>query len=197
MKTVVVRPERCVGCLQCRVACAVAHSLSQSLYTAPYEPVLSKPRIHIGLSQQQEPFPNKCRHCDPAPCEMACLTKAIFREDKARAVMINPDRCINCGMCAMACPFGVIRYHTYPSHKEAAHKCDQCAARQRDAKGPACVEVCKSGALLFEEPNRVMDRETEAMASLVYLGIREKAQAGNPFDTLTRYRYSLEQLRRR
>ena len=59
------------------------------------------------------------------------------------------------------------------------------------------MEVCKSGALLFEEPNRVMDRETEEMASLVFLGIREKARAGNPFDTLTRYRYSLEQLRRR
>jgi len=197
MKTVVVRPERCVGCLQCRVACAVAHSVSKSLYAAPYEPVLSKPRIHIGLSKQMEPFPNKCRHCDPAPCEMACLTKAIFREDQAKAMAINPDRCINCGMCAMACPFGVIRYQVYPSRKEAAHKCDQCAARQREGKGPACVEVCKSGALLFDEPNRVLDRETDALASLVYLGIRETAQAPSPFRTLTQYRNSLEQLRRR
>jgi carbon-monoxide dehydrogenase iron sulfur subunit len=197
MKTVVVRPERCVGCLQCRVSCAVAHSVSNSLYTAPYEPVLSKPRIHIGLSQRKEPFPNKCRHCDPAPCEMACLTKAIFREARTGAVVINPDRCIDCGMCAMACPFGVIRYHTYLNRKEAAHKCDQCAARQRLGQGPACVEVCKSGALLFEDYNRVMDRATDELASLVYLGIREKAQAPGPFELLTQYRNSLEQLRRR
>ena len=31
MKTVIVRPERCVGCLQCRLACAVEHSASKNL----------------------------------------------------------------------------------------------------------------------------------------------------------------------
>ncbi|MCU0585258.1 MAG: 4Fe-4S binding protein, partial [Desulfobacterales bacterium] len=28
MKEVVVQPERCVGCMQCMAACAVAHSRS-------------------------------------------------------------------------------------------------------------------------------------------------------------------------
>ena len=31
MKTVIVRPERCVGCLQCRLACAVEHSATKNL----------------------------------------------------------------------------------------------------------------------------------------------------------------------
>jgi len=197
MKTVVVRPERCVGCLQCRVSCAVAHSVSDSLSGAIFEPVLSKPRIHIGLSRNKEPFPNKCRHCDPAPCQMACLPNAISREAETNSVVINPERCINCGMCAMACPFGVIRYHAYFNMKVAAHKCDQCVARQREGKVPACTEVCKVGALVFEDYNTAMDRSTDEIASLVYLGIREKALERGPFDALMAYKNSLQELNRR
>lgn len=197
MKVVVVKPERCVGCLQCRFACAVAHSKSCSPHAAPYETVLSKPRIHIGLSKNKDPFPNKCRHCDPAPCEMACLTKAIFREPSTGTVLINPDRCINCGMCAMACPFGVVRYHLYSNNRTAAHKCDQCIARQKDGIGPACVEVCKVGALLFEDYNKVMDRDTDELSTLVYKGIRTGDQEKNTYQSLTTYKHGLEELRRR
>jgi carbon-monoxide dehydrogenase iron sulfur subunit len=197
MKVVVVKPERCVGCLQCRFACSVAHSLSKSQYSAPYEPILSKPRIHIGLSGNKEPFPNKCRHCDPAPCEMACLTKAIFRETSTGAVLIDPDRCINCGMCAMACPFGVIRYHVYFDNKISAHKCDQCILRQKEGKVPACVEVCKCGALVFDDYNKIMDKSADEMASLVYSGIREKEQEKGAYPSLTAYKSQLEQLRRK
>ncbi|MBF0506210.1 MAG: 4Fe-4S dicluster domain-containing protein [Nitrospirae bacterium] len=197
MKVVVVKPERCVGCLQCRFACSVAHSISGSPYAAPYEAVLSKPRIHIGLTKDKDAFPNKCRHCDPAPCEMACLPKAIFREPSSGMVLINPDRCINCGMCAMACPFGVVRYHVYSSNKTAAHKCDQCIARQKEGRVPACVEVCKVGALLFDDYNKVMDRATDEISSLVYLGIRSKEQEKGPYQSLTAYKHRLEELRRK
>jgi len=34
MKTVVVHPDRCVGCMQCMAARATAHSRSKSLFTA-------------------------------------------------------------------------------------------------------------------------------------------------------------------
>lgn len=198
MKTVIVRPERCVGCLQCRFACAVAHSSSRSPYTAIYEPVLSKPRIHIGLSRRGESFPNKCRHCKPAPCEMSCPSAAIYREDVTEAVLINPERCINCGMCAMACPFGVVRFHLSPAVKRpAAHKCDQCILRQKTGHIPACVEVCKAGALLFEDVNVFMKRETDRMADIVYLGIREKETPVTGFSALRAYQAHMEELRRR
>ena len=197
MKVVVVRPERCVGCFQCRFACSVAHSLSESPFAAPYETILSKPRIHIGLTTGKEPFPNKCRHCEPAPCEMACITKAIFRDKTTGIVLIDPDRCINCGMCAMACPFGVIRYHVYIDQRTSAHKCDQCIKRQREGKIPACVEVCKVGALLFEDYNKTMDEATDQMASLVYLGIREKEQEKGSYPTLLSYKKILREIKRR
>ena len=143
MKTVIVRPERCVSCHQCSFQCAVAHSESKTPIGAISESILSKPRIRIYQSSSKENFPNKCRHCEPAPCEMACITKAIYRETKSGVVLIKQDRCINCGMCAMACPFSVVRYYPYIINRQAAHKCDQCIDRQKEGKIPSCVKPVK------------------------------------------------------
>ena len=197
MKVVVVRPERCVGCLQCRFACSVVHSVSKSQFAAPFESILSKPRIHIGMTGGKEPFPNKCRHCNPAPCEMACITRAIFRHEDTGIVLINPDRCINCGMCAMACPFGVIRYHIYADRRMSAHKCDQCIARQKEGKVPACVEACKVGALIYGDYNKEMDNATDKLASLVYLGIRGKEHEKGSYPALLAYKNILQEIKRR
>ncbi len=173
MKQVVVHPERCVGCMQCRVACATAHSQTKNLLTAVLETPLPKPRIHVGVGLHAEGFPNRCRHCDPAPCMLACLPGAIRRDRERDTVLIEPDVCINCASCAMACPFGVIRYHedslAVPG-KRIAVKCDNCIERQRQGLIPACVEVCKAGALTFEELSDAMKRKTDEVARTVSQG---------------------------
>ncbi len=170
MKKVVVNPQRCVGCMQCMIACATAHSRTQSLFTAALETPTPKPRVHVGAGLCGDGFPNRCRHCDPAPCMLACLPGAIHRDPELDTVRIDPDRCINCASCAMACPFGVIRYHVDPlgpPGKTVAVKCDNCVDRRREGRIPACVEVCKSGALTFEEMGAAMKRQTDAVARSV------------------------------
>lgn len=170
MKQVVVHPERCVGCMQCMLACATAHSKTRTLFTAVLEDPLPKPRVHVGAGIHGEGFPNRCRHCDPAPCMLACLPGAIVRLPETNTVAIDPDTCINCASCAMACPFGVIRYHedaAAPSGKTIAVKCDNCTERQRQGLIPACVEVCKSNALTFEEMESAQKRKTQEVARSV------------------------------
>jgi carbon-monoxide dehydrogenase iron sulfur subunit len=170
MKQVVVHPERCVGCMQCQVACAVAHSEAKTLVPALFESPRPRPRIHVGAGRHDEGFPNRCRHCDPAPCLLACLPGAISRVAATATVMIDADTCINCASCAMACPFGVIRYHedrSAPAGKTVAVKCDNCLARQRTGLVPACVEACLSGALTFEIPDAAYKRQTDAVARSV------------------------------
>lgn len=167
MKEVVVHPERCVGCMQCMVECAIVHSKSQTLYSAITETPLPRPRIHVGVGLYREGFPNRCRHCDPAPCMMACLPGAIWRDPSTHSVLIDPDRCINCASCAMACPFGVLRYHEDsrgPRGKVIAVKCDNCVERLARGLNPACVDVCKCDALTFEEQDRSLKRKTDEMA---------------------------------
>src|SRR3989339_85388 len=150
MKTVIVRPERCVGCLQCRLACAVEHSASKNLYAAISEATRPQARLRIYPGGRNLAFPNKCRHCDPAPCQEVCIAGAIKRDASRGTVDIDPQRCISCAMCAMACPFGVLTYAPLaaaPDKAAVALKCDQCPDRERVGQVPACVTACKAGAL--------------------------------------------------
>jgi len=176
MKKVIVHSERCVGCMQCMAACAITHSKTRDLFSAVLETPLPKPRIHVGVGLFNEGFPNRCRHCDPAPCQLACLPGAILRDLEFDTVLIDPDKCINCASCAMACPFGVLRYHEHcfaPPGKVVAVKCDNCIERQMQGLIPACVEVCKVHALTFEEPAEALKRKTDEVARSVSAGVSQ------------------------
>jgi carbon-monoxide dehydrogenase iron sulfur subunit len=160
MKTVFVHPERCIGCKQCETACAVAHSQTKNLFLSVFESPAPKPRIHAepGLIMNTA-FPNKCRHCSPAPCLSVCPTAAIHRaQDYPEIILIEARKCIACGMCAMVCPFDVISYYpsmAAPERANVALKCDHCIERQRVGGIPACVEACKTFALEFGEINEL------------------------------------------
>lgn len=171
MNTVLVNPERCVGCMQCQVACAVEHSQSKDLYQAVYETPKPRSRIYVAPGiYLNTAFPNKCRHCDPAPCLEVCPTGAIDRDPDTSIVVIDGYKCITCAMCAMACPFDVIRYYEAPAvklDKAVALKCDNCIERQRDGRIPACAEVCKVDALVFGDINELTKTATARLAKAV------------------------------
>jgi len=158
MKTVFVNPENCIGCRHCEIACAVEHSQSQDVLTAFFEYPIPQPRIHVEPGVNFTTFPNKCRHCDPAPCMQACPTGALYRDETTGSVLLDGYKCITCGMCAVVCPFDVVAFHrSWNIHldKEINYKCDHCIERQTRGEIPACVEACKTGALVFGEINEI------------------------------------------
>jgi carbon-monoxide dehydrogenase iron sulfur subunit len=109
---------------------------------------------------------------------LACLSGAIFRDTETETVMINPDTCINCASCAMACPYGVIRFHedcVAPPGKTVAAKCDNCDQRRAQGLIPACVEVCKSDALTYEEMADAMKKKTDEIARCVSAAATEES----------------------
>ena len=76
-KEIFVRPDRCMGCNSCQLACAVEHSESKSLYGAIAEYPQPKPRIFVEWVQPENRVPVVCRHCEDAPCMYACIAGAI------------------------------------------------------------------------------------------------------------------------
>ena len=55
-------------------------------------------------------------------------------------------RCIACGNCVVACPFGVPELY---EDRKIMMKCDMCYDRTSVGKKPMCATVCHSQALFF------------------------------------------------
>lgn len=131
MKTLAVTPGRCIGCLNCELACA-------SRDWTEYFPAPSK--IKLIFFREGGQVPVACFQCDLAPCLAVCRTKALFRNDTTGVVDVDPERCIGCRMCVMACPFGNVAYS--PAGRRAV-KCDQCQGE------PRCAAACPSKAIEY------------------------------------------------
>jgi carbon-monoxide dehydrogenase iron sulfur subunit len=123
------------------------------------------------LRVEHEAFPVSCRHCDPAACLSACPSGALRRDGDTGAVVLDPEKCKACAMCAMVCPFDAISFkvvHRSPAGRETAYKCDLCHEDLKEGRAPACVSACHSGALVFRESEPL--REHRAVENLkVYL----------------------------
>jgi Fe-S-cluster-containing dehydrogenase component len=51
----------------------------------------------------------QCRHCRQPACVSVCLVGAMQKTPEG-PVVYDPDRCIGCRYCMMACPYGIPRY---------------------------------------------------------------------------------------
>jgi carbon-monoxide dehydrogenase iron sulfur subunit len=147
VKEVLIRPDRCTGCLSCRLACATAHSEAGALLPAVLAGEKTRTRIFVHWVEGKN-LPLNCRHCTDAPCVDACVTGSMHVSSDG--LVTNHDRqerCIGCWMCVMVCPFGVIR--DSGEEEPRAVKCDrQCTF---ESGIPACVRACPTGALLYGE----------------------------------------------
>ncbi|MEA1968576.1 MAG: 4Fe-4S dicluster domain-containing protein [Thermodesulfobacteriota bacterium] len=162
MKTVFVNVEKCIGCRHCEIACAKEHSNNKDLLSILNDDPQPQPGISVGLGIDFMKFPNRCRHCDPAPCQQICPTGAIYRDEESGSVIVKETSCISCGMCAMVCPFSAITFHRTPAvNTLISYKCDDCIERRKDGREPACAEACKTGALIFGNINEIISSKKQ------------------------------------
>jgi carbon-monoxide dehydrogenase iron sulfur subunit len=148
-KAIIVDPILCTGCLECELVCSLAK-------TGVVNPANSRIKI-TKIKEEGVYLPVVCQHCEKAPCESACPTRARTRDPKTGAIVLDQDLCIGCKICLTACPFGA----TQLSAEGEVIQCDLCGG------DPKCVQYCnprpenssafmsnpKASALRFVEPS--------------------------------------------
>jgi len=145
VKRVYAKEEVCMGCRLCEIHCLVEHSKSKKIVKAFREEFpKAMPRVLVEEAGALS-FALQCRHCDEPFCVEACMTGALYKDEKTGAVLHDDDKCVGCWMCIMVCPFGVIRRDV--RGKKIASKCDLCP----DKEVPVCVANCPNEALIYEE----------------------------------------------
>lgn len=83
-----------------------------------------------------------CFQCDDAACVKVCPVEALQRNEITGAIEVNADRCIGCGLCSIACPFG---HMTHDVRSAIAVKCDLCGEDE-----PACATFCPTRTLEYK-----------------------------------------------
>jgi len=121
-----------------------------------------------------KPVPLMCNHCDYPPCADVCPVGATYKREDG-IVVCDPDRCIGCRECMVACPYNA-RYFNFKPNKQSfnpdiarrsigvAESCNFCAERLAEGRMPACVDICgriDRKALMFGDLN---DPESEVAA---------------------------------
>jgi Fe-S-cluster-containing dehydrogenase component len=132
-----IDPNRCIGCQACVQACTECDThRGESMIHLEF----------VDRPQSIQTVPVICMHCEQPTCAEVCPADAIKRTGDGVVQSARKPRCIACGNCVVACPFGVPELYL---DRQIMMKCDMCYDRTSAGKRPMCATVCPSQALFF------------------------------------------------
>ena len=137
----VIDTAKCVGCMDCVVACKTENSVPEGLNRDWIESdVQGKyPLLHMELRSE------RCNHCSNPPCVYCCPTGASHVHDLGGVVLVEHNMCIGCKACIASCPYDARYIHP----DGYADKCTFCIHRVETGLDPACVSVCPTRCMSF------------------------------------------------
>ncbi|MFC2072187.1 4Fe-4S dicluster domain-containing protein [Chloroflexota bacterium] len=186
-KALLIDTSKCMACRGCQVACkqwwelpAVA-TTNRGTYENPpdlsaetwnkirFKEIGSNGTVSWLFTRQA------CMHCTEAACVKVCPTYARGYHELG-FVTLDQERCIGCGRCLMACPFGVPQFGGQDVSNRLAielggartvtYNCLFCADRVEGGLAPSCAKTCPSGAIEFGDR---ADLITQGKARVDYL----------------------------
>lgn len=196
MKAFVVDLSICNGCYCCQIACKDEHVAND--WTPYAKPQPDTGQFWIGVKEtvrgtvpkvKVSYFLNMCMHCEDAHCMKECkIDGAIYRRDDG-LVLIDPEKCTGCKLCADACPYDAIYFN---DDLNLAQKCTGCAHLLDDGwKVPRCVDSCSTEALKFGEQSDLKELiakadpyrpELSTKTRVYYLNMPKKFVGGTLYD---------------
>lgn len=163
---VLVDLTRCVGCRSCEAACNAEQHLPQPELPFTDTTVFEngehdRPRRtddtcytvvnRYEVAGLEHPLFRKvqCNHCQEPACVSSCFVNAYTKTPEG-AVIYNPDVCVGCRTCMIACPFYIPTFKYSSAFSPRIMKCLFCYdTRLKYGRPPACVEACPQEALTF------------------------------------------------
>jgi len=154
---------RCTGCQACAVACKAEQGTPAgiSYNKVKLTEIGRYPKAKLRF------LPISCMHCRKPKCVEVCPTEASYQHEDG-IVLIDKKKCIGCGACVLACPYGsrtlltslnpyyedrpltpYERLKLGPYKVGTVVKCDFCNHRLEGGRLPACVETCPALARCF------------------------------------------------
>jgi Fe-S-cluster-containing dehydrogenase component len=155
----------CIGCKACVAACKAANdnppefSTEDHLWDTPLDTsghTFNLIKMYRNGSMEAKDaevngyafMKTSCMHCADPSCVSACPVSAMQKDPVTGIVSYDPDACVGCRYCVVACPFGIPKYQ-YDSPTGKIGKCELCRHRYKDGHYSACAEVCPTGATLY------------------------------------------------
>lgn len=163
---VLVDTTLCIGCRKCEEACNRRNHLPRTAESFSERDILRtfrRPTATAFTVVNQfpgSPSPDQvgvpqtyakaqCMHCLYPSCVSACIVGALTKSADG-AVVYNPDICLGCRYCQVACPFEVPAYEFNVALKPRVRKCEFCTDRAKGTgANPACAASCPTEALVF------------------------------------------------
>ena len=180
-----IDPSRCIGCQACVQACSECDThRGDSMIHLEY----------VDRSHSVQTVPVVCMHCEQPTCAEVCPADAIKRTGDGVVQSARKPRCIACGNCVLACPFGVPEVYI---DRQIMMKCDMCYDRSSVGKKPMCTTVCPSQALFYgtrEQIEQLRPQSTpvnrfqfgnHTISTRVYMMVSRTSAAPQPYVDVT------------
>ncbi len=175
---------RCIGCKACVFACQEANGLEpdtslDGIHLAPLDlNGRTKNVIKLYHEGPRRSFvKSQCMHCVDPACVSACMLGSLHKDETTGVVAYDPQYCVGCRYCQMACPFNVPKFE-FDKAAPKIVKCELCVHRVAGAKlekrdgftrypdghGPACCEVCPRSAVIYGRRDELLDEAKRRIA---------------------------------
>jgi Fe-S-cluster-containing dehydrogenase component len=141
--------KKCIGCYSCTIACKSNKNILVG--PKPTDIITIGPKMIHGEPRASYVF-MPCFHCENPWCVAACPTGAMQKRPKDGIVFVDSKLCVGCKSCMSACPWGAPQWN---SETGKVVKCDYCMDRVDAGLKPACVTICTTHCLHFEEAEKM------------------------------------------